>query len=141
LNTLALGADDVAQVPVLERRVGLLADVVARDVDLDAPGLVLQRREAGLAHHALEHHAAGDPGDRALGHQLLRVLGAVGGMQLVGVRVGLEVVREGDALALALRLAQGLELLAAFGDQLVVVGLGGVGHGVGGDARAANPTF
>ncbi len=37
------------------------ADRVLRDVELDAaaPSAVLQRGEAGLAHHALEHHAAG----------------------------------------------------------------------------------
>ena len=55
----ALGAEDVAQVPVLERGVDVLADVVDRDVELDAAGGVLQRRERGLAHRALEHHAAG----------------------------------------------------------------------------------
>ena len=60
LEQLALGADDVAQVPVLEGGVGFLAHVVARDVDLEAAGGVLQGGEAGLAHHPLEHHAAGD---------------------------------------------------------------------------------
>ena len=38
LEQLAFGADDVAQVPVLEGGVGFLAHVVARDVDLEAAG-------------------------------------------------------------------------------------------------------
>ena len=36
LEQRAFGADDVAQVPVLERVVRFLADVVVRDVELDA---------------------------------------------------------------------------------------------------------
>ena len=35
------------------------ADVVDGHAQLDAAGGVLQRAETGLAHHALEHHAAG----------------------------------------------------------------------------------
>ena len=60
LEQRARRADDVAEVPVLERVERLGADAVERDVELDAPGHVLQRREARLAHHALQHHAAGD---------------------------------------------------------------------------------
>ena len=86
------------------------------------PVRVLQRGEAGLAHHALEHHAAGhaDHGDVFV--QLLRRLGAVVRQQVGGAVAGLEVVGKGDALALPLRLAQGLQLLAPLGDELVVVG-------------------
>jgi hypothetical protein len=58
LEQLAFGADDVAQVPVLERGIGFLADGVARHVELDAARRVLQGREAGLAHDTLEHHPA-----------------------------------------------------------------------------------
>jgi O-antigen/teichoic acid export membrane protein len=55
----ALGADDVAQVPVLEGLVALrLAERVVGHVELDAAAHVLQRGEARLAHHALEHHPA-----------------------------------------------------------------------------------
>jgi hypothetical protein len=53
-------ADDVADVPALERGVGVLARAVVADVELDAAGDVLDGGEAGLAHHALEHDAAGD---------------------------------------------------------------------------------
>ena len=122
---------------MLEGGVGLLADGVARDVDLDAPACVLQRGEAGLAHHALEHHAAGDAGHARFRLELFGRLAAVGRVQVGGVLVGLEVVGKGDALAFALRLAQGLEFFAALGDQLVVVlgrgrgGAGGMGHGAG----------
>ena len=63
-------------------------------------------------------------------YTVLRRLGAVRRMQRGRLRVRLEVVREGGATALALRIAQGLELLAAFGDQLVVVRRrGGLGFG------------
>jgi hypothetical protein len=48
LEHLAFGRHDVAQVPVLEGGVQLLADRVARDVDLDAPGLVLQVAKLAL---------------------------------------------------------------------------------------------
>jgi hypothetical protein len=63
LNTVPFGGHDVAQVPVLEGGIHLFAHVVARDVNLDAAGAsVLQRGKAGLAHHALEHHAPGHAG-------------------------------------------------------------------------------
>ena len=50
-------------------------------------------------------------------------------MQVGGMVAGLEVVGEGHALALPLCLAQGLELFAALGDQLVFVD-GGAGGAV-----------
>jgi hypothetical protein len=98
LEQPAFGANDVAEVPVLEGGVAFLADVVARDVDLEAARAVLQRGEAGLAHDALEHHATGDLGGdrrRALGGQFFRSLRAVRGQQGGGMVFGLEVVREG----------------------------------------------
>jgi hypothetical protein len=59
-------------------------------------GAVLQRGEAGLAHHALEHHAAGHatftPAARAP-----RWAPGRGAVQVGGVVGGLEVVREGHA--------------------------------------------
>ena len=87
------GADDVAQVPMLERFVRLGADGIVGDVELDAAAHVLQRGEARLAHDALEHHTAGDGnGD---GRRLERVIGlaVVGLVQCAGERVATEVVR------------------------------------------------
>jgi hypothetical protein len=134
LHQRAFGTQDVAQVVVLERRVGLFTQRVARDVELDAAGAVLQRREAGLAHHALEHHAAGDADHDGLRFQRLCVGFAVGRDQRRSAVRGLEVVREGDLLATGLRRAQRLQFLATLGDELVVVdrrrgGGGGFGHG------------
>jgi hypothetical protein len=59
LEQRAFAAQDVAQVPALEGGQGLGAHHVLGDVELDAAGGVLQGGEAGLAHDALEHHAAG----------------------------------------------------------------------------------
>ncbi|MEN9467452.1 MAG: hypothetical protein RL081_1453 [Pseudomonadota bacterium] len=61
------GCHDVAQIPVLEGFIHFVANVLALDVDLDASRAAAKRRilqsaEAGLAHHPLEHHAAGDLG-------------------------------------------------------------------------------
>jgi hypothetical protein len=54
----AFGADDVADVPALERFVAL-ADRALMDEKLDAAGVILQLHEADLALHALEHDAPG----------------------------------------------------------------------------------
>ena len=129
LEDLAFGGHDVAQVPVLEAGVNVGADIFALDVDLDAPGAVLQGGKAGLAHDALEHHAPGDFGRGALLDQAFRRLAGVGGKQVGGVVGGLEIVGEGDALAFELLLAQGFELFAPLQDQLVFV-LGGGGCGL-----------
>ena len=130
----AFGAQDVAQVEVLEVVVDLLAQRVLREEQLDRAGGVLQRGEAGLAHDALEHHAAGHRHGDGLGLELLVGELAVLRLQRLGAVLGFEVVGEGrDALGLRL-LADGGEFLAAFGDQLVVVLRGRrlVGAGVGG---------
>ena len=52
--------DEVAQIPVLECVERLRSKRVERHVELDAAAHVLQRRERGPAHHALQHHPAGD---------------------------------------------------------------------------------
>ena len=136
---VAFDADDVAQVPVLEQGVEVFSHVVAGHIDLDAARGVLQRGKAGLAHDALEHHAACDFG-HGFGHafavQGFGVFVAVGLVQIGGVVLGLEVIGKRHALAVGLRLAHGLEFFAALGDQLVFIlrgwcGCGGVGLGVG----------
>ncbi|MNC85705.1 hypothetical protein D3C83_13170 [compost metagenome] len=57
---LALDPDDVADVVVLERGVRRFPGVAVGDEDLDRAGHVADRGEARLAHHALQHDAAGD---------------------------------------------------------------------------------
>ena len=121
----ALAAEDVAQVPVLEGGQHVGADVVQGHVELDAAGRVLQGREAGLAHHALEHHAAGHGHLYVLRLQFLVGHLAVAMLQLGGAMARFEVVGKGHRRALAQR----GELFAAFGDQLVLVGgRGGRSH-------------
>jgi hypothetical protein len=112
----ALGAQDVAEVPVLERFVGGLAQRVAGNVELDAAGHVLDGGEARLAHHALEHHPAGH--GRAHPGRLQFLVGLAGTRLVqVGGQVGAaEVVGKGVALG-----AQRFELRAPLGDDLVIV--------------------
>jgi hypothetical protein len=102
LEDLAFCRHDVAQVPVFEGGVQLFTDLVAREENLDTPGAVLQGRKTRLAHHALEHHAAGDLRGNRLGGQRLAILVAVGGVQLAGMVGRLEVVRKGHAFAVRL---------------------------------------
>ena len=112
----ALGGNDVAHVPVLESLVGLGADAFIVDVELDAAAHVLHRGEAGLAHHALEHHAAGDGDADVFRFQRFLVLVAMSRQQIARRIRAVEVVGEGDAL-----LAQLLQLVAALGDELVFI--------------------
>ena len=56
----AFHAHDVADIPGLEGGVGFLAHVVPFHVDLDVALAVQDMGEAGLAHDAFGHHAAGD---------------------------------------------------------------------------------
>jgi hypothetical protein len=103
-------------------------DVVA-DEDLDAAGHVLDAGEAGLAHDALEHDAAGDLDLDRRGFEFLARLRAVELIELAGEVLARKIVGEGLA-----RGAPGGEFLAAFGDQAVFIygwGLRAVGHGDG----------
>ena len=81
----------------------------------------MQRGKAGLAHHALEHHAARHFGELTFfGQHFSRFVT----MQLVqggGVVRGFEIVGEGHALACSLTLTHDLELFAALGHELVFV--------------------
>ena len=101
---------------MLERSVHRLARGIVGDEYLDSPARILQRREARLAHHALEHHA---PGDRDLNRLRLEYLAgelSVGRMQIGREMLAPEVVRKGDA-----RLSQLGELCASLRDDLVLV--------------------
>lgn len=128
LEDRPLDGDDVADVPLLESGVGLFAERAALEVDLDAAAAVLQRGEAGLAHDALEHHAAGHLDRDRRGRQRLLVQAVVPGVQVGGVRIGHEIVGERNA-----GFTQSGQLGAPFGDQAVFIlgGRGGrlVGHG------------
>ena len=140
----ALGADDVTQVPVLEFVVHVFANFVASDIELDAPGAVLYRGKAGFAHHPLEHHPTRHPGQLALLGQHFRGFVAMAVMQ-GGRMVGrFEIIGKGHGTTSGLALAQHLEFVTAFRDELVLVlwgisGGGGVRHGavVMGTARNA----
>ena len=118
-------ADEIAQVPVLEGVVRFGAGDIVRHVDLDAPAHVLQGGEAGLAHHPLQHHAAGKLNLDGLAFQRFLGLVAMGSGQLARIVVAFKVVGEGDA-----RCADRGELGAALGDDLVFVEGGGGGFGV-----------
>jgi hypothetical protein len=121
LHQHAFGTDDVAQVPLLEVGIDLFAHGVAGHIDLDAAGGVLHGGKAGLAHHALEHHAAAHADGGGSGVQGFGFLAGVRRNQVGSAVGGLEVVGEcHTALGLDL-LAQGLEFFAAFGDELVFV--------------------
>ncbi len=109
-------AEDVAEVVMLERVVRFLAGVAVADEQLDLAAHVLHRGEAGLAHHALQHHAPGHRNVNLRGFQFVMRLPAEFGMQIAGQMFALEVVREGDA-----GLAYRVELAAALGDDLVFV--------------------
>jgi hypothetical protein len=120
------GGHDVAQVPVLEGLMDVFADTFVVDVDLDAParraeGRVLQGRKAGLAHHALEHHAAGHADSQGQRLQLFLGFSVIRGKQRAGAVRRFDVVGEGHAPPLGLLLAQRLEFFAALGHQLVLV--------------------
>ena len=91
-------------------------DIVVH-VDLHAAGHVLQGRERGLAHDALEQHAPGDhEGPRLLALELLLGLRAVRGVQVASQVRAAEIVRERLP-----GLAQLRELGAALGHDLVLV--------------------
>ena len=125
LEEQPFGADDVAEVEMLEKAIRLLADRVDADAQLEAPRGVLERREARLAHDALEHqpprHGHGDP----LRLEGLVVEMAVLARELGGAVLRLEVVGKGDAAG-----ADRGELLAALGKQRVLVGRFVGGHGI-----------
>jgi len=112
---------------VLECVVRFDSGEVVGHVYLDAPTHVLQGGEAGLAHHALEHHAPGQLNRDGFGFQRFLALVAMRGGQLAGVVAALEVVGEGDT-----RFADRGKLGAALGDDLVFVEGGGVGFVVHG---------
>ncbi len=127
----AFDGDDVAHVPALEGGVGV-AQGAALQEQLDAAGFVLDLGEAGLAHDALGHQAAGHLHLAAVAFQGLGGPGLGIGevcLQLPGEVLATEVVRVRDALP-----TQRFEFLTALGDQLVFVDGGGIGSFAHGSA-------
>src|SRR6185312_12147175 len=107
----AFGANDVADVPALERVVGFAQRILLQE-QLDGTRAILHAREAGLAHHALAEQAA-----RHFYPPRLRSQGLGFVLQIARQRVRPEIVGERNA-----PLAQPAQFLAAFRDQLVFVG-------------------
>ncbi|MCY1440727.1 hypothetical protein D9M71_570120 [compost metagenome] len=104
----AFGGNDVAHVPGFHRGQGFFGQGLAVDVDLDAPGHVLDHHERAT----VEHDATGNlDRDRSL-CQLFLGLVRVLFLQLFAVVFAAEVVREGIALG-----ALGSKLFLAQGDQ------------------------
>ncbi len=78
---VAVHADDVADIEQLEELIIALAHGVLLHVDLQTLAVLLEVGEAGLAHVAQGHEAAGDA-DAHFGGQLFGGLGAVRGQNL-----------------------------------------------------------
>src|SRR5262249_2302497 len=120
----------------LERLVHTLAHAVFLDEELDLPRAVGDLGEARLAHHALEEHAAADAHLRRIGFEPFLVPLTEARVQLARERITAEIVGErlaAGALATGTGGAQGRELRATLGDQLVLVlrcVVVGVRHGV-----------
>ena len=89
---------------------------VERDVELDLPRHVLNRGEAGLAHHALQHHAASDGHLQSERRQLFVGFGVVLRVKISRQRIAAKIVRIGVAVRPQLR-----ELGAALRDDLVFI--------------------
>ena len=108
---VALDADDVADVEVLDPVEGLLAERVDPGVGLDRPGEVADVEEGRLAVAALPGHPTGDPVGELLVLPLPQRLGVVGLEDRLDPVALAEVAREGvdpfAAQALGLRLALG----------------------------------
>ncbi len=104
----AFGADDVAQVPGLDRGQGLFRQGLAVDVDLDTAGHVLNDHERA----AVEHDAAGNLDRNRCSFQFFLGLVRILLLQVVAVAVATEVIGEGIALG-----ALGGKLFLAQGDQ------------------------
>ena len=105
---LALDADDVAHIQLLECGVSLIAQLIAADVELDVALIVAQVGKACLAHDALGHQTAGQS-------DLLAAVGLVGQVLELFLQVGrVGVLRElGQSKGVAACGLQVCQLLAA----------------------------
>jgi len=133
LNTVPSAATMSPRSQCLNAAYSVLANVFALDINLDAAGrqrCILQGAKAGLAHHALEHHAPGH-----FGRTLPIAPQGLGGLAVVRRRTGLRPVvsglksfGKGHALALGLRSRRALSFSRRSSNQLVFV-LNGCGSG------------
>ena len=117
----ALDADDITDVQLFESGIGLIAQQVALDKNLDVALLVAQMGKAGLAHDALGHHAAGQRDDLTglgFGGQVGKLLFEVGRVRILRIFCDFKGVVTG--------FAQVSQLLAAHGGLLAdfLLGLG-----------------
>ena len=117
--------DDVANIPLFERGIGVFAERATVKIDLDAAATILQGGEARLAHDAFEHHPARDRGRMCGGGECFLLLVVVGIVQRLCPVCRHEIVGKGDALG-----AKRGKLDAPLGDQSVFVVLGNLwlGH-------------
>ena len=101
---ISADSDMIAQVKQLPKFVSRIADRIFLDVDLQPLAVLLQVREAGLAHQPDCHDASRNPHGHARRFQFLRRLPAVLGQNL---RHGVAVVK----LARIRRMPESLNLL------------------------------
>ena len=80
----AAGADDIADIKPLEEIEGLLADVVAADVDLGTTAAVLHLNKGGLAEVAAGHDPPGDGINGAASFQSRSIIVNMRGQDLLG---------------------------------------------------------
>ena len=118
---LALDADDVTDVQLLEGGVGFIAQQVTLDKNLDVALLVAQMGKAGLAHDALGHHAASQRDDLSglrLGRKVSKLIFEVGRVRILRIF--------GDFKGVMTGFAQVCQLLAAHSGLLgqLLLGLG-----------------
>ena len=114
----AFCAENVAHVPMFECVVCLFAHALIVDIKLDLAGNVLQGGEAGFAHGAFEHHAAGHFNGNFLRVELGFFERAVLRLQIAGKGVAAEIVGKGDTV-----LADFVQFFTAQSNDLVFVEL------------------
>ena len=93
---------------------------IDRDIKLEPPRRILNRRKARLAHHAFQHDAAGNfHRNRRARLQCLLGFCVVRRVQFGGHLFGPEIIRKGDAINTGF--AQHFQLRAALCDDMVFI--------------------
>ena len=94
----ACSADDISDINhLLEEVVSFIADFSLGDEELDVIGTVFNGQEAGFAHDALEHDAAGDSDFDRSSFKLFRSFAAVGSAHFFNAVFLNEIVRISNA--------------------------------------------